>query len=132
MIMINDINAFLVRRNPDGKVEPYEVPVIGIRDKPMFIKILPTTVGSLKGLEKPDAAAETWSIADKIRYVQEHVVEPDFMALSVEEIEDQMTMWDLDALLVTAIQHGGPMRQRKEKKKGPRERSGASGKRSRR
>jgi len=129
--MADDMNAFLVRRDGEGKVVPYEVSVLGVRDKALKIMILPTTVGSLKGLERPDEAAEKWPIEDKIRYVREHVVDPDFSALSIEEFEEQMTAWDLDMLLITAVQHGGPMRQRKGKKDSPPKRSGASGKRSR-
>ena len=109
-----EIDAFLVRRDKEGNVVPYEVQVLGIRDKPLTIKILPTTVGSLKGMADPNGDAVQWPIDDKLRYVREHVVEPDFGALSIEELADQMTVWDLDMILITAVQHGGPMRQRKE------------------
>lgn len=110
--MAEDISAFLVRRDGDGNIMPYEVEVLGIRDKPMLIEILPTTLGSLKGLSTADDEALKWPVEDKLRYVREHVVKPDFGAMSAEELMDMMTVWDLDMLLVTAIQNGGPMRQR--------------------
>lgn len=129
--MADDIDAFLVRRDDEGNIQPYEVEVLGDRESPLTIEILPTTVGSLKGLSDPNGDAVKWPIEDKIRYVREHVVNPDFGALSVEEIEDRMTMFDLDMLLVTAVIRGGPGREKKGKKKGPRKRSGPSRKRSR-
>lgn len=97
----------------------------------MTIEILPTTLGSLKGLSSADDEALKWPVEDKLRYVREHVVNPDFSALSEEELMDMMTVWDLDMLLVTAIQHGGPMRQRKEvlRKEDPTARSGGRSKR---
>lgn len=124
--MADNINAFLVRRDGEGKIVPYEVKVLGIREEPLTIEILPTTLGSLKGLSDPDGEALKWPVEDKIRYVREHVVKPDFGALTAEQLEEQMTVWDLDMVLVTAIQHGGPMRQRKEVlgKKDPTARSG--------
>lgn len=129
----DDINAYLVRRDADGNVEPYEVDVLSIRDEPMKISILPTTLGSLKGLKDPNADCIQWTVEDKIRYVREHIVKPDFSTKTAEELMDQMTIWDLDMLLIAAIQHGGPMRQRTEKekaKKGPTKRSGQSKRRS--
>ena len=125
--MADDITAFLVRRDKDGNVEPYEVEVLGIRDDPLMIKILPTTVGSMKGLKDPNGDAVQWPVDDKLKYVVEHVVKPDFAAMGAERMLDEMTMWDLDMILITAIQNGGPMRQRKaekEKKKRPTKRSG--------
>ncbi len=130
--MADDLNAFLVRRDKEGNVEPFEVEVLGIRDDPLTIKILPTTLGSLKGLADPDGDAVKWPVEDKLRYLREHVVEPDFSAVSVEDLMEQMTIWDLDMLLITAVQNGGPMRSRQkkeaqEKKKRPTKRSGRSG-----
>ncbi|KKN88034.1 hypothetical protein LCGC14_0251060 [marine sediment metagenome] len=120
--MADDITSFLVKRDGEGNVEPYEVKVTGIREEnePLLIKILPTTVGSLKGLTDPNADVIKWSIEDKIEYVRRHVVEPDFGALTAEELEERMTMWDLDMILISAVQHGGPMRQKRgDGKKGP-------------
>lgn len=130
--MADDINAFLVRRDKDGNVEPYEVQVLGIREEPLTIKILPTTLGSLKGLKEPDGDAVKWPVEDKLRYLREHIVEPDFSSMTDEKLMDHMTQWDLDMLIITAVQNGGPMRQRQEKeKKRPTKRSGPSKKRSR-
>ncbi len=130
--MADEITAFLVKRDADGKVEPYEVKVMGIREDkdPLYIKILPTTLGSLKGLADPNSDAVKWSIDDKINYVRRHVVEPDFGSMTSDEIEEQMTMWDLDMILISAVQHGGPMRQKGDGKKGPTKRSGRSRKKS--
>lgn len=132
--MADDISAFLVKRDAEGNVKPYEVQVMGIRDQsnPLFIDILPTTLGSLKGLKNPNGDAVLWDIEDKINYVRDHVVKPDFSALTVEELEDQMTMWDLDMILITAVQKGGPMRQKGNDKKSPTNRSGRSKKTSKR
>tara|TARA_R110000824_G_scaffold68562_1_gene177212 strand:+ start:423 stop:815 length:393 start_codon:yes stop_codon:yes gene_type:complete len=127
--MADDITAFMVRRDDDGKVDPYEVEVLGIRNEPLTISILPTTLRSLKGLKDPDGDAVSWPVEDKIRYVREHVVVPDFSGVTEDDMLDGMTMWDLDMLLITAIQHGGPMRQKKNqeaKKKGPTKGSGRS------
>lgn len=129
--MADDITAFMVRRDDAGKVEPYEVEVLGIRETPLTIKILPTTLRSLKGLQDPDGDAVKWPVEDKIRYVREHVVEPDFGAVTEQDMMDSMTVWDLDMLLITAIQNGGPMRQKKGKKKDPTKGAGRSRKKPR-
>lgn len=129
--MADDITAFLVKRDADGNVQPYEVKVMGIREdkEPMYIMILPTTLGSLKGMKDPNSDCIKWDIDDKIKYVRDHVVEPDFSKVTAEQLEEQMTMWDLDMILISAVQNGGPMRsQQKEgrKGKGPTARSGRS------
>ena len=130
----DEFSAFMVRRDSDGKVVPYTVTVTGVLPdhKPLTIDILPTTVGSMKGLSDPNGDCIHWPVEDKIRYVREHVVRPDFGSLTGDQLMEQMTMWDLDMVLITAIQHGGPMRQKEEAKKkktGP-TKSGRSKKRS--
>lgn len=131
--MADDITAFLVKRDAEGNVEPYEVKVTGIRaDKdPLLIEILPTTLGSLKGLKDPNADAIKWDMDDKIDYVRRHVVKPDFSQVTAEQMLEQMTMWDLDMILISAVQNGGPMRSQQGGKKGgrPTKRSGRSKKR---
>jgi hypothetical protein len=125
--MADKITAFLVRRDEEGKPVPYEVDVLGIREKALKIKILPTTISSLKGLSAPEKDAVQWPVEDKLRYIREHIVEPDFGATTDDELKDTMTQWDLDMLLVTAIQNGGPMRSKLGgKKKNPTLRSGRS------
>ena len=125
--MADKITAFLVKRDEEGKPVPYEVDVLGRRDKALRIKILPTTISSLKGLSAPDEDAVQWPVEDKLRYIRDHIVEPDFSAVTEDELMDTMTQWDLDMLLVTAIQNGGPMRSKLgEKKKNPTLRSGRS------
>jgi hypothetical protein len=125
--MADEITAFLVKRDEDGKPVPYEVDVLGIREKALKIKILPTTISSLKGLSAPEKDAVQWPVDDKLRYIREHVVEPDFSAMTDDELMDMMTQWDLDMLLVTAIQNGGPMRSKLGgQKKNPTPRSGRS------
>ena len=125
--MADEITAFLVKRDEGGKPVPYEVDVLGIREKALTIKILPTTISSLKGLSAPDEDAVQWPVEDKLRYIRDHVVEPDFSAMTNDELMDMMTQWDLDMLLVTAIQNGGPMRSKLGgKKKNPTLRSGRS------
>jgi hypothetical protein len=131
--MADDITSFLVKRDAEGNVEPYEVKVAGIRDdkNPLTIEILPTTVGSLKGLKDPNGDCVKWDIDDKIDYLRRHVVKPAFGELTAEELESTMTMWDLDMVLISAVQNGGPMRQKRgDGKKGPTARSGGSKKRS--
>ena len=125
--MADDITAFLVRRDEEGKTLPYEVDVRGIREKALKIKILPTTISSLKGLSAPDEDAVKWPVEDKLRYIRDHIVEPDFGALTSDELMNTMTQWDLDMLLVTAIQNGGPMRSKLGRdKKNPTRRPGQS------
>ena len=127
-------DAFTVRRNAKGEVEPYEVSVPNVRpegEEAPTIKILPTTIASLKGLSDPEGDAVKWPIEDKVRYIREHVVEPPFGELEPEEIMSSMTMWDLDMILIAAVQHGGPMRQR-NRRKDPTIGSGRSKKTSRR
>lgn len=130
--MADDITAFLVKRDAEGNVEPYEVKVAGIRDDktPLLIEILPTTVGSLKGLKDPNGDCVKWDIDDKVDYLRRHVVKPAFGELTAEEIEKRMTMWDLDMVLISAVQNGGPMRSQQEGKKGgrPTKRSGGRSK----
>ena len=131
--MADEISAFLVKRDDEGKVEPYEVKVKGIVDdkNSLIIKILPTTIGSLKGLKDPNADVTGWDLDDKIDYVRRHVVEPNFGAITAKELEETMTMWDLDMILISAVQNGGPMRQKGDNKgKGPTKRSGRSKKKS--
>jgi len=99
---------FLVRRDGEGKIVPFEVDVVGLK---LRIAILPTTIGSLKSITQPDKDAIQWPIPDKIAYVREHVVDPDFSLLTEDEMMESLTMWDLDMLLVTAVQNGGPTRR---------------------
>jgi len=125
--MADEITAFLVKRDEEGKPMPYEVEVLGIREKALRIKILPTTISSLKGLSAPDEDAVRWPVSDKLRYIRDHIVEPDFGALTDDELKNTMTQWDLDMLLVTAIQNGGPMRSKLGgDKKNPTRRPGQS------
>lgn len=109
--MAEKMEHFLVRRDKDGNVEPYEVEVVGTANDPKYIKILPTTIHSMKGLSDPDGDAVKWPLEDKVKYVREHVVEPDFGELTEEFVLENMTLWDLDMLLITAIQNGGPNRR---------------------
>lgn len=130
--MADKLEAFLVSRDEEGRPVPYEVEVPGIRDKPLKIMILPTTLGSLKELQDPEANTNEWPLEDKIKYVRDHVVDPPFSELLPEDFMNQMTLWDLDMILIAAVQKGGPMRQRQEKKKPPTEGSGRSRRGSRR
>jgi hypothetical protein len=98
-----------VRRDDDGKLIPLEVPLLGRQDR--TIKILPTTIGSVKGLQNLEKQAAEWPLDEKIRYVREHVVEPDLSQVTAEQIMDGLTLWDLDMLLITAVQAGGPNRR---------------------
>ena len=61
-----------VRRNKEGDLMPIEVKVPGFDGK--TIKVLPTTLGSVKGLTSLDEDAVQWPLAEKLRYVTEHVV----------------------------------------------------------
>lgn len=124
--MADEITAFLIKRDEEGRPMPYEVDVLGIRDKALKIKILPTTLSSLKGLSVPNEDAVQWPVEDKLMYIRDHVVEPDFSAMTSEELMGVMTQWDLDMILVTAIQNGGPMRSKGGGKKNPTLRSGRS------
>lgn len=125
---------FMVRRDEEGRPEPYEVPVLNLvpdGEEMPTIKILPTTIGSLKGITDPTKDAVLWPLEEKIDYVQRHVIEPPFAELTEEDILGRMTMWDLDMILIAAVQNGGPMRQKrpgKEKGRGgrPKKRSSSS------
>lgn len=103
-----------VRRTADGKPIPIEVAVPGFDGK--TIKVLPTTVRSVKGLTALDQDSIAWPLEEKIRYVTEHVVDPDMRELSAEEALDTLTVWDLDMILIAAVQAGGPQRRKHQKK----------------
>jgi hypothetical protein len=107
-------DELFVRRDSDGNLEPIVtiVPSWGGRT----IAVLPTTIGSVKGLTALDKDVKEWPLGEKIRYVTEHVVEPDFRGLSQEEVEEALTMWDLDMILIAAVTAGGPQRRQNEKK----------------
>lgn len=108
----SSISEFMVRRDDEGKVVPIEVDVVGMEN--MRIAILPTTVGSLMGITSPDKDAITWPLDEKITYIREHIIEPDFRAITHDDVMDNLTMWDLDMLLITAVQNGGPQRRNAE------------------
>jgi hypothetical protein len=105
-------DELFVRRDTDGNLELIEVKVPGT-DR--TIKVLPTTIGSLRGFTAIDKSTAEWPVEEKIRYVQDHVREPDLSDITTDEIMDNMTMWDLDMLLIAAVQAGGPTRERKGK-----------------
>ncbi len=104
-----------VRRNQDGDLIPISVAVPAFGGK--AIMILPTTIGSLKGITNPELDCVEWTLEDKVRYVTSHVVDPDLRELTMEDIERDVTLWDLDMLLIAAVQAGGPQRQAKQEKK---------------
>lgn len=103
-----------VRRNTAGELEPITVPVPAFGGK--TIKVLPTTIGSIKGLTALDQDAALWPLGEKIRYVTEHVVEPDMSGLTEEEATENLTLWDLDMILIAAVQAGGPQRRQRQGK----------------
>ena len=94
---------------------PIEVKVPGFDGK--TIKVLPTTLGSVKGLTSLDEDAVQWPLAEKLRYVTEHVVDPDMRSLSIDDAMDALTVWDLDMILIAAVQAGGPQRRQYQEKK---------------
>jgi hypothetical protein len=102
-----------VRRDADGALQPIEVPVPGLNKT---IMVLPTTVGSIKGYTALDKSAAEWPVAEKIRYVIEHVTDPDMSQLEADDISSGMTMWDLDMVLIAAVQGGGVQRSKRLKK----------------
>tara|TARA_R110000851_G_scaffold62941_11_gene144170 strand:+ start:205 stop:585 length:381 start_codon:yes stop_codon:yes gene_type:complete len=104
-----------VRRNKEGDLMPIEVKVPGFDGK--TIKVLPTTLGSVKGLTSLDEDAVQWPLAEKLRYVTEHVVDPDMRSLSIDDAMDALTVWDLDMILIAAVQAGGPQRRQYQEKK---------------
>ena len=105
-------DELFVRRDAEGNLELIETSVPGIN---RTIKVLPTTIGSLKGFTAIEKSETEWPIEEKIRYVQDHVREPDLSSVTAAEMFDNLTMWDLDMLLIAAVQAGGPTRERKGK-----------------
>jgi hypothetical protein len=108
------IEDLFVRRTAEGEIVPISVEVPGLNGKK--IKVLPTTIGSVKGLQNLDKDAVTWPIEEKVRYVREHVVDPALSEVTMDEIIDNMTMWDLDMVLVAAIQAGSALRRQQQGK----------------
>jgi hypothetical protein len=106
------LEDLFVRRTAEGEIVPISVEVPGLKGKK--VKVLPTTIGSVKGLQNLDKDAVTWPIEEKVRYVREHVVEPS--QVTMDEMIDNMTMWDLDMVLVAAIQAGSALRRQKQGK----------------
>ena len=104
-----------VRRDKDNELVPIEAPVAGMRGK--TIMVLPATIGSMKGIEDPDIELVHWKIKDRVQYVTDHVVEPDLRGLSFDEVTENITLHDLDLLLISAVQAGGPQRQVRQEKK---------------
>jgi len=96
-----------VRRDPDGHLIPVEAKVPGTKKT---IMVLPTTVGSIKGFTALDKTAAEWPVEEKIQYVQEHVTDPDMSGVTADEILEGMTMWDLDMMLIAAVNGGGVSR----------------------
>lgn len=111
-IKVKDV---FVRRNAKGEFIPIEVVVPEMDNK--IIKVLPGTIGSFKGLKTLDKLAIFWPIEEKIRYVKEHVVDPDFSNMTEEDMIEGMTLWDLDWLVAAAVEGGGPQRSELQKKK---------------
>lgn len=102
-----------VRREADGTLIPITVDVPELGKK---IKVLPTTIGSIKGLTHLNENSLEWPLDEKVRYVREHVVDPDLREFTEEQIAEDMTMWDLDNLLNAAINAGGSQRSKLQKK----------------
>jgi hypothetical protein len=102
-----------VRRDGDGALIPIEVPVPGLKKT---IMVLPTTIGSIKGFTALNKSAAEWPILEKIRYVTEHVVDPDMSGLTEQDVSQGMTMWDLDMVLIAAVQGGGVQREKRQGK----------------
>ena len=102
-----------VRRDPDGHLIAVEAKVPGTEKT---IMVLPTTVGSIKGFTAQDKTAAEWPVEEKIQYVQEHVTDPDMSQVTADEILEGMTMWDLDMMLIAAVNGGGVSRGKDAKK----------------
>lgn len=100
-----------VRRDPDGNLMPIATQVVGLDGE---IEVLPSTVGSLKGLRALDRPTNEWPVDDKIRYVREHVVNPRLCDMTPDEILDNITLWDLDMIVTAAVNAGGPQRRERE------------------
>ncbi len=101
-----------VRRDGSGALIPLEVKVYGMKKT---IMVLPCTIGSIKGFTCLDQQAATWPIEEKIRYVREHVTDPDMGAVGEDEITESMTLWDLDMMLIAAVNAGGNQRAQSKK-----------------
>ncbi len=106
------LEDLMVRRTPDGELVPIETPVAGLGDQ--TIKVLPTTIGSVKGITAIDQNCLEWPLDEKIMYVRDHVREPDMSQVTEEEVMQNMTLWDLDMVLVAAVQAGGPQRSKRQ------------------
>ena len=104
-----------VRRDNDGKLVPIETPVAGLGDR--TIKVLPTTLGSVKGLQNLDKNCMEWPLSEKVRYVRDHVVEPDLSSVTENDIVESLTLWDLDMVLIAAVAAGGAQRSQRQGKK---------------
>jgi hypothetical protein len=103
-----------VRRTSEGKLIPITTPVAGLGDR--TIKVLPTTLGSVKGITSIDRNGLEWELGEKIQFVRDHVVEPDMSQVTEEDVMENMTLWDLDMVLVAAVQAGGPQRSKRQGK----------------
>jgi hypothetical protein len=106
------VEDIFVRRDTDGALVPLEVKVYGMNKT---ILVLPTTIGSIKGFTALDQQAAAWPLEEKIRYVREHVVDPDMAAMGDDEIMAGMTLWDLDMLLIASVNVGGNQRTQGKK-----------------
>ena len=103
-------------RDADGNLEPITTPVSGMTNKEVLtIDVLPTTLGSLKALSDPGSDALKWPLEEKVQYVHDHVVRPDLREFTKEQLMSSLTLWDLDMLLVAAVNAGGPRRPREGK-----------------
>jgi hypothetical protein len=110
----SSMDDFTVVRGDDGRPEPYLIEVPFPNGPKKFVKILPTTIASVMRLTDASLDCVHWPLDDKIDYVQRHIVEPNFGALTKEEIIETVTLFDLDMLLIGAVQNGGPMRRKAE------------------
>ena len=108
------LDDVIVRRTSDGELVPIETPVVGLGD--MTIKVLPTTIGSVKAITAIDENCLLWPLNEKIIYVREHVVEPDMSSVTEEDVMENMTLWDLDMVLAAAVLAGGPQRSQRQGK----------------
>ena len=93
-----------IHRDEHGDVHPIEgiSPMLAIP-----VKIAPMTYGQSRTYESFGSALDDWSVADKIKIINDHVVEPEIQIESEDDFYDNFEAWTILDLLQAIFFYSG-------------------------
>lgn len=88
-----DSDSLRVTRDAEGNIKPIEgvSPTLGIK-----VKVIPLTYGQSRSYDSFGEAMIDWPTEDKLRLLQECLVEPnEFKSVTAEELEADFDAWTI-------------------------------------